>query len=53
MKQWEKKHLKKRFFSTDYGFDVSVQEYFSTLLCGGTGCIITIDEKQDVSNVKK
>ena len=41
--------FRKVLFATNYGFDVSVQEYFSTLLCGGTGYVITLDEKQDVS----
>lgn len=41
--------FEKTLFATNYAFDVSVQEYFSTLLCGGTGCIITLEDKQDVS----
>ncbi|MBR3023898.1 MAG: AMP-binding protein, partial [Oscillospiraceae bacterium] len=42
--------FEKTLFATNCGFDVSVQEYFSTLLCGGTGYIITLEEKQDAES---
>ncbi|MEE1057609.1 MAG: amino acid adenylation domain-containing protein, partial [Acutalibacteraceae bacterium] len=45
--------FKSTLFATYYGFDVSVQEYFSTLLCGGCGYLIRYEEKQDVSKCLK